>query len=167
MSMLHSESVKQGAAATRRISPKNPLEVLARLRDGDTTAGFDLIFKKWRERVESDSDMLTAALLYSYRNYWTTLDRDALKQGLTYEESKAKNAERQERITAESANVAKQIRAVVLLDLTLPSGKSLRESTFKECARAGGWFARVAKLGKPSQIVGEIISEDRLRALKF
>jgi hypothetical protein len=53
----------------------------------------------------------------------------------------------------------KMVRAVVLLDLIMPNGKSLRACSGGECAGFEGWFKRItAKVG-PKQIVGEVLDE--------
>ncbi len=58
-----------------------------------------------------------------------------------------------------------RIANVVLLDLMLPSGKTLRESTGAECKRAGGFFDLVASHLKPTQVVDKHLSESDLRNL--
>jgi hypothetical protein len=35
----------------------------------------------------------------------------------------------------------------------------LRDSTFGECAKAGGWLLRISKLGQPGEIVGSVLKE--------
>jgi hypothetical protein len=56
-----------------------------------------------------------------------------------------------------------KLRSVVLLDLLLPNGKALRNATGAECAKAGGFFADVAKAIKPSQVVDRQLSEGDLQ----
>lgn len=55
---------------------------------------------------------------------------------------------------------------VLLLDTLLPNGKTLRDSTFRECAKMGGALATIAKKGKPSQIVGDVLKDADLRKLQ-
>jgi hypothetical protein len=38
--------------------------------------------------------------------------------------------------------------------------------TFAECAKARGWFATLAKMGKPTQIVGKVLSEADLHKVR-
>lgn len=59
-----------------------------------------------------------------------------------------------------------KLRSVVLLDLLLPDGKALRDATGAECAKAGGFFADVAKALKPSQVVDRHLSEGGLQNIK-
>lgn len=48
---------------------------------------------------------------------------------------------------------------LVLMDLVLPSGKMLRDSTFREAGEAGGWLVRLGKCGKPGEIIGATMTE--------
>lgn len=75
-------------------------------------------------------------------------------------EESAKRAER-----AESALLA-EIRPVILLDLELPNGKTLRQSTGAECAKAGGFFAEVAKHIKATEVVDKHLTETDLQNIK-
>lgn len=59
-----------------------------------------------------------------------------------------------------------KLRSVVLLDLVLPNGKALRDATGAECAKAGGFFADVAKSVTPSQVVGKHRTEGELQNIK-
>lgn len=58
------------------------------------------------------------------------------------------------------------IRDVILLDLTLPNGKALRDSTGAECKRAGGFFREVAKHIRPTQVVDKHMSEADLQNIR-
>lgn len=53
-------------------------------------------------------------------------------------------------------------RNVVLLDLVMPNGKSLRYATGAECEKAGGFYAEVAKSIKPTQVVDRHLTEGDL-----
>lgn len=59
-----------------------------------------------------------------------------------------------------------KLRDVVLLDLVLPSGKALRNATGAECAKAGGFYADVAKSIKPTQVVDRHLTEGDLQNIK-
>lgn len=69
--------------------------------------------------------------------------------------------------TAAAFNEMKaKIRSVVLLDLVLPTGKALRDSTGAECEKAGGFYAEIAKHLKPTQVVDRHLSENDLQNIK-
>jgi hypothetical protein len=64
------------------------------------------------------------------------------------------------------ADLKARIRDVVLLDLILPNGKALRDATGADCAKAGGFYAAVAKHLKPTQVVDKHLSEANLQDIK-
>jgi hypothetical protein len=53
----------------------------------------------------------------------------------------------------------------VLLDIILPNGKMLRDSTGSECIQAGGWLTRVGKLVQPNEKVGAVLTEKEVKAV--
>ena len=77
--------------------------------------------------------------------------------------SAAERAEKQKR----TADIVKQgverIRQIILLDMVLPTGKKLRDSTGAECAKAGGFFSEVARYLKPTEVVTKHLNEAELR----
>lgn len=58
---------------------------------------------------------------------------------------------------------------LLLLDLVLPTGKKLRNSTGADIAdlatKIGGWFVLIAEKVNPGQKVGDVLSEEQVRAL--
>ena len=62
-------------------------------------------------------------------------------------------------------SVVNKIAAKVLMKFRMPDGKTLDESTFADCAKAGGWLTKVSTFGKPDEIVGQKLSEAQLRRL--
>ena len=54
---------------------------------------------------------------------------------------------------------------IVLLNLVLPSGKMLKDSTGAECAGAGGWYTKIASRVAPDEVVGNVLSEEQLRKI--
>lgn len=59
--------------------------------------------------------------------------------------------------------------SLLLMDIVLPTGKKLRNSTGAELAelaeRIGGWFILIAERVKPGQKVGDVLSEKQVREL--
>ena len=54
---------------------------------------------------------------------------------------------------------------VVLLDLILPNGKALRNSTGKECRQAGGWLTKIADRVGDRGVVGATLDEPEIAAI--
>lgn len=157
---MHTTTVKTGAAAVARIAQKNPMELLIQLIEGDPTADADRLFRKWLDAVRDDEDLLVPALRHTFTNMLSCVDRDK-RRGKLRTVHGGTAAQRQ----AAVEQVKERVVNVILMNLTLPSGKLLRDATFKECAAAGGFFARVSKQGKPNQVVGKALTEEKLRAV--
>lgn len=155
------ETIKQGAAVVRRISKKSPMEVLVSIIEGDPTADKDRLYRKWLDAIRADDECEDAVFRYAFANLLNACDRDRRKSP-----SRQQIEARKKEMQAMAKKDAQTAVSVILMNLTLPNGKLLRDATFKECAQAGGWFARVAKRGKPNQIVGRVLTEDQLRAMK-
>lgn len=64
------------------------------------------------------------------------------------------------------AEMKAKVRGVVLLDLPMPNGKLLREATGAECAKAGGFYAEIAKAIKPTQVVDRHLREADLQNIR-
>jgi hypothetical protein len=63
------------------------------------------------------------------------------------------------------ARIAKDV-SIALLDMVLPSGRTLAASTREELLYAGGWLVDVAGRLAPMQTVAEAgLTEDDLRSL--
>jgi hypothetical protein len=152
---MHTTTAKTGAAAVSRVAQRNPMEVLTSLVEGDPTAGADRLFRSWLDIVREDEDLFIPALRHTFTNMLSCLDRDK-RRGTV----RAVPVAAQRQLVEQ---VKERVVQVILMNLTLPSGKLLRDSTFKECASAGGFFARISKQGKPNQVVGKTLTEDHLR----
>lgn len=61
------------------------------------------------------------------------------------------------------SRAVRRVNHIVLMNLVLPGGVMLRHATFADCAKAGGWFADVAKCGKPTEAVDKKLEEADLR----
>lgn len=74
---------------------------------------------------------------------------------------------RQERNTETTVlnSIAKKVAARALMELELPNGKLLRESTGTECIKAGGWLKKIGEAVGPTGIVGQKLTEAKLRNL--
>lgn len=164
---MHSDYVKTGAAFNRRRAKKNPLELMHDMREHDSTAGRDRIIKQWMRIIEKDDDYTRAVLEYAATNYWESLERDRQRASHSPRPrvgGAASQAAQQARVDA----LAEKIRNIVLMDIRLPTtGKRIAESTFAECAAAGGWFAALSSQGQPKQIVGKVLSEADLHKIRF
>jgi hypothetical protein len=156
-SSLHADETRVGASFVAKRTTANPRQIVVRLVESRKGATKDELFEEFREELDADPDMRRAVEWYFFVNMYEyqVTSRNSRKPVL------APKQNRQEQIEALKSRVVQ----VVLLDLKLPTGKLLRESTFAECARAGGFFAKIAKKGQPKQIVGKVLTEEQLRGM--
>lgn len=149
--------LKTGSAVVRRTGLKSPMELLVSLIDDDPTADNERLFRKWLDTVREDEDYFIPALRHTFTNLMSSLDRDR--------RARAPYKPQQATTKVLAGSIKNQVAQIILLNMTLPSGKLLRDATFKECYEAGGWFIKVSRQGKPNQIVGKTMTEDKLRKL--
>jgi hypothetical protein len=92
---------------------------------------------------------------------------EALRRAFDNDLARVQQPARPQRRTSATdvAAVADNVKSIVLLDLILPTGKALRDSTGKECNRAGGWLMKVAERVGDRGVVGEKLSEADLAAI--
>lgn len=161
MDSMHSDTTRVGADFIAKRSLVNPRELLLRIIEGaDDVSNKDALFMEFCEAIQDDPDYQRAVDWYFFVNFYD--------YEVTSRNKKPSPEERRRRQAAQETeveNIKRQITKVVLMNWAMPNGKMLRDCTFAECADAGGWLAKVAKQGKPNQIVGKILSEHDLRGL--
>lgn len=152
------ETIRQGNAAVTRTASKNPIKLLADLIEDDPSASKDRLFKKWWATIKIDDSYLLAVARHAFTNMLHALDREANQPRHTKKEGAP--------TLDEVMDAQKRIIGASLLSLVLPkTNKTLADSTFAECATAGGWFSRVSKMGKPKEIVGTKLTNEDLQKI--
>jgi hypothetical protein len=155
------QGLKTGAAVNRRTAKKSPLEILYSLKENDPTASTDRLFLKWKKLVEGDTDLSDAVMLYAFTNFNSQIDtflNGRKKQRLTNHPTLN---ERRERI----ATMAKQVKKIIYLDMVMPNEKPMKACTFKEVGTFGDSFKLIATQGKPSQLVGDVLTNADVQKL--
>lgn len=81
-------------------------------------------------------------------------------QSPTVAEIKAVAARRKGERIAEAEMTKKAIKLIGsrLLDFMMPNGKKLRDCTFGYCAEIGGAIGKIGAQGRPSEIVGNVLT---------
>ena len=137
-----------------------------KLADENHEMDKEALFKRvLAEALDPDNaDILQTIIKYWYVNAynWWEADRTAPKSRT--EKAKAAKA-REKKAEAIKAIIKVRAQQMVLMDLVMPSGKTLRDATGKDCVKAGGFFAKIGAKLKPSQVVGRSMSEADLRKL--
>lgn len=145
----------------------NPRDLLKQIMD-ETSDPKDkkTILSVFRDRVRGDDgwDYLDSIIEYWFSNNYHSLMDENLRTKRAAPNKLLKSA----KIAEFKKKVAVRIRqeALFLLDTMLPNGKTLRDSTFGECAKIGGVLSKIANSGKPTQVVGKVLTDVQLRKLQ-
>jgi hypothetical protein len=119
------------------------------------------------KEVMADGDLIEQAVKHSLVNVLNAVRKAQKsdphkeeKSGPAAKEATDASKERTGRVLAKARELGVGVSKVLgtILDFTMPNGKQLRHCTFAEVAAAGERFAALAKLGKPDQIVGEVLT---------
>lgn len=141
-------------------------DLVAKLMAKDPGASIDDSFAMFLEEIEKPRNRkhLMSALEYAHANAYGALHKPQPRKATPVQAAKAKV---EQVALVEQAKQKIKVAAVrmVLLDMVMPNGKALRDSTGKDCAKAGGWLAAIAKKIKPADIVGKVLSEAEVREL--
>lgn len=154
--------IEVGTYGAKRQSMKKaqPRELLRNLIEENPKAPEQKLLSLFADTVRDDPEMIDAVLEYWFANNYRCL---------TFRSDAVERLNSAKRLAASvtSIAVAAKTRAtrMVLLDMVMPNGKSLRDCTGADCAKVSGWQAKIAKLVKPSQKVGEVLSEAQVRKL--
>jgi len=154
--MLYSETFRRGAALNRRTAKRDPLALMADLRESNPALSRDTIIKKWKEKCRSDDQFDDAVYDYAATNMWTSLSRRNQPSADGREEIKNQRKQAADKI-------AKEVRSIIIMELLSPNGKRWGDCTFAEVRKLGKAGMRISKLGKPNQIIRNVLSEEDLR----
>jgi hypothetical protein len=158
--MAHIDTGVTGAkrATWREINPRRLLRAIIDANPNGTE-------QEWRddfwEQVNKRAKENEQSYIFVITQYW--LDNNI--RSLLAEDSEPDRAAQARSHQAAVEQVAQQTHALLLMRLTMPNGKLLGECTGADCKRFGGWYARIGKLVPARKIVGEVLTEDRLREL--
>ena len=137
----------------------SPRDLLRQMVEENKHSSEKTLHKKFATAVRNDDDYLDAIIEYWFANNYRSLVHKP--EHVVRVEHQQRNA----RVETIKERVKIAATRMVLLDMVLPSGKSLRDSTGKECKKAGGWLTKVAALLKPTQKVGDVLSESKVKEL--
>lgn len=144
----------------------NPRDLLKRVITENKHADKHALLKVFRDELRSHAD--TDDLVDSIVEYWFANNYYSLTGDRTPTEPRQASAQKVAAVEAIKEKVKERIRheAMLLLDTVLPNGKALKDTTFGECTKIGGALKLIASKGKPSQVVGKVLSDAQLRKLQ-
>lgn len=155
-----------GAKRTSYTARTNPREILKGVMEANPHASVSELCALFEKEVRQDEGAVSVVI-----EYYVSNQSRYLRQPSTASQVIAAKERRQTIVAVKQKIVAKVERKarMLLLEMILPNGKLLRDCTGKECAalakKMGGWLAKVAEKVKPSQIIGEVLSEADVRRL--
>lgn len=135
-------------------------ELITRLRDEYPQAAVDEIIRRFAERARTDEEYLNACVEHAVVNTWNTMER-LLRQSIQRPAPHEAAAQRQERET-KVQSIKEQI---MLLNLEMPNGKRMRWCTGAEMKKFGGAYVRIGEKVGRSKTVGQVLSEDQVKAI--
>jgi hypothetical protein len=145
----------------------NPRELIMRIMKENPSAD-EITLRKlfWRE-VKNDEDHQRALSEYFLDHVFKSLHDSESRKRSSEQAKEAASAARER-----AHNVKRQLKArvqeeakLILLDLLMPNGKTLRNCTGADCESFGGWFARLAKHVPAKELVGDVLNERDVRKL--
>lgn len=152
MTMLDTGTTGAKRQTFKRASPR---DLLRELLEKHPRKSEESIHQMFAETVLGDT---TKTYLDSIIEYWFANNYRSLVRPIAMPSPDTVRAAADRLVQVKRTIKARAVE-MVLLDIVLPTGKALRDSTFAECAKAGGWFSAIAKRGAPSKIVGKTMSE--------
>jgi len=129
---------------------KNPRELLAKIVRENPHISDDDLFEIFYDKIKSFPSMIETCIQYWFVNNLRSL------RTRTFERKK---------IDPKLAEEVEEQIIINLLDVVLPNGKKLRDSTGLECKRAGSWYTRIGERIGDGNIVKDVLTNDDLRKI--
>lgn len=111
---------------------------------------------------------LFAARAVQHRKYyipalhaWAAMNYPARTKPTAVSGAVLTKTEKAKATVALKSHITTQAR-ILFMEIVMPTGKKLKQSTFRDCADAGGWFSRIAHAGHPDDIVGVVLTEEEV-----
>lgn len=140
----------------------SPFEVMRDVILRDPAASTKDIQEKTFAIIGNDKELSRAVYDYWFGNVFRSVKVIVNKHSVAVQK-KTRKARAEGKRTRHAVTAKLQM---ALMDHMLSNGKLLRFATFGECAKEGGWLATLAKCGKPTQLVGNVLTEPDLWNLR-
>lgn len=143
------------AAHKKRFAHKSLEELIIELLELDPTADSRRLFQRYCEAVKEDREYLENALWPGFMRLESFLRNP--KRNMPVRRANPVVA-----MEAAKALISKHVKTIYLNLPIGEGGKKLRHCTFKEVAAFGGQLTKIAKMGRPEQLVGDVLNEGDL-----
>lgn len=165
---MPSTSQATNKKTTAAKAPADPLLLVKRVVDANPSVPIETLRKKFmavvRERDwQGENDLSLIIADYFERNYRRFMPAPAAPKKTANQKQAAKALVEEKK--AQVVSMIQKKAELMLMDIVLPNGKTLRESTGADCRKVGGWMAEICKAVKPQQVVSDVLSEHGVRHL--
>jgi hypothetical protein len=161
--MTHIDTGTTGAKR-QSWSESSPRELLRMLVQKNPRWSRERIFDEFKIQIEQSTSKKYIDTIVEYwfaNNYHSLVERE--------EPFRNRSARKQEELTEQLNNTIEHRAKIFLLDIMMPNGKLLRACTGAECkefsSKLGAWLLRISKTIKPTDIVGDVLTETQIRKL--
>jgi len=149
----------------------NPRSLLKQTMEANKGANKERIYRLFVDELQNHPDQeafMTTIVEYWFSNTYASMILPPADREKKLADKEKRKQERESFVVKAKTKLKEHIKreALFLLDTLLPNGKSLRATTFGECAKFGGWLKLIAKKGKPGQKVGSVLNNNDLRKLQ-
>ncbi len=155
----HVESSRTGATALAKAFTENPRKMLINLIEQNPDADKESLFKLFREQLDDEPKYQEAVSLYFFINMYeyavTRPEREKRGRAVRRTDSDIQHRQMVEQAKAQ----------IVMLDLTMPNGKQMRDCTGAEMSAFGTRFQKIAQRVGKTKVVGAVLSEDQVRQI--
>jgi hypothetical protein len=159
--LMASLEVGEKGATSLAWANVNPRETLLRIRADNHAADREELLELFAAEIRNDAQMIDALILYWFKNNYDSLTRERRKPADPVPS----------RVVVEKvkAEIRENATKLVLLDLVLPHGKTLADSTGGECSllgpRVGKWLEKIGEAVPSGKLVGKTLTEENVRQL--
>lgn len=163
------EGMDLGSTGAKRQTWRNPSprEILRRLLEEYPNETEESTKSRMEDIILADKKLMSVVIEYWFTNNYRSLTRPRPAPPSLEDQQDKKRA--RERAKDQIKDRIKQEAKVMLLCLMLPHGKTLANSTGAECsslaATIGPWLSKIAAEVGDDKLVGEVLTEDRVRQL--
>ena len=151
MTLLEAQTTS--SSRRTRQSPKTPSELLIQLHQRFPAESKKEAQQRFINRALEDDEIITAALRDWYSLNYRRLTVRRPEEEEIRKPRKDKTAEIKNEIIGN------------MLNFVMPTGKTLADTTGRECIRAGGIFVRIGKKVGPGKLVGKVLTNQQLMKL--
>lgn len=156
MNGIHADNSMVGASFLSKRSAENARQMLLALADANKGVSKDDLFKLFRAELEADTGYQRAVDWYFFVNFYSYEFTN--RSGNLRAQSAEARQHKQEIV-----NIIHQ--QLVLLDLTMPNGKPMKECSGAEMAKFGSRFQKVAERVGKTKTVGSVLSEEQVKTI--